>query len=89
MTTVAEYTAAVQNMLDTKASERGYDGIRSAVSYIDDENVILAAEADACKTWRSRVWTKCYEVMAEVQTGQMAPPTIEELIAVLPELVWP
>jgi hypothetical protein len=89
MATVAEYTTAVQNMLDAKANERNYDNINSAISYLNDENTQFAAEADACKAWRSRVWTKCYETLGAVQEGLVQPPSVEELVASLPELIWP
>lgn len=89
MATIEEYTAAVQTVLDTKAKERNYDNINSAISYLNDENTQFAAEADACKTWRSRVWTKGYEILGAVQLGQIPAPTVEELLAQLPELIWP
>ena len=39
------------------------------------------------RAWRSAVWAKGYEILAQVQAGERAIPTEEELIAELPGLV--
>ena len=87
--TVADYTAAVQAMLDRKAQERGYDGILSLASYAASSNPPFAAEGDAGLEWRDAVWLECYRLMALVQGGQMAQPTVAELLGMLPTMSWP
>lgn len=47
---------AVQAMIDAQARAWGYDDIRSAVSYVDDDDPVFAAEGRALKSWRSAVW---------------------------------
>jgi hypothetical protein len=89
MPTVADYTAAIQAMLDAEARTRNYDGILSLCSYAASTNPPFAAEGDAGLDWRDAVWSESYRLMALVQTGQMPQPTIPELLAMLPEMVWP
>ena len=82
----AEYTQAIQVHLDAKAVEKGYDNIVSACSYAGYPNP-FQAEGVVYGTWRANVWTKGYEILAQVQAGERPLPTIEELLAELPELV--
>lgn len=77
---------AVQQNLDQEARALGYDSIFTAVTYADDVNPKFAAEGAALKTWRSAVWTHCYQVLADVQGALRTVPTAEELIAELPAL---
>ena len=39
------------------------------------------------RAWRSAVWAKGYEILAQVQAGERGIPTEVELLAELPELV--
>lgn len=82
-------TDAVQAHLDTKVKERGYDSILSACSYVNSSDPTFQAEALACVAWRDAVWRTCYNILDEVMAGEREIPTAEELIAELPELVWP
>lgn len=87
--TVAQYTAAIQSMLDAKAQERHYDSILSACTYVTSTNATFHAEGQACVQWRDAVWAESYELMAQVQAGTLAQPTIPALLAMLPAMVWP
>lgn len=86
---IAGMTAAVQQHLDVKARERNYDGILSLCTYATSPNPKFAAEGQAGVEWRDAVWVKCYEVLAEVEAGLREQPTVEQLIAELPVIVWP
>lgn len=81
-------TDGVQNYMDTKAQERGYDNIHTACSYANSTDEIFKAEGTACLAWRDSVWRKCYNILDEVKAGKRAIPTLEEVIAELPVLVW-
>lgn len=85
----ADYTTAAQNLLDTTAQIRGYDGILSLCSYADDPSPTFAAEGAAGKAWRSAVWDKGYSILAQVQAQTLAAPTIPAFLALLPAMVWP
>ena len=82
-----QLTDAVQRILDAKAQELLYDNCLSVCSYIDTGVAKFDAEGRAFRTWRSAVWEKGYEILAQVQEGKREIPTEEELIAELPELV--
>lgn len=87
--TVPEYVAAVQAMLDAKARERNYDNILSACTYATSTNAKFQAEGQACVEWRDDVWAKCYELMAQVEAHVQPQPTLADLLAMLPPMVWP
>lgn len=82
-----QLAAAVQAHMDSAAQARGYDNLLSAVSYADEPVVpSFQAEGQAFRAWRSRVWARCYELLALVQAGEMPAPADAELIAQLPAL---
>jgi hypothetical protein len=81
-------TDGVQAYMDTKAQERGYDNIHTACSYANSTDEIFKAEGTACLAWRDSVWRKCYNILDEVKAGKRGIPTLEEVIAELPVLVW-
>lgn len=81
-------TDGVQAYMDKKAQERGYDNIHTACSYANSTDVVFKAEGTACLAWRDSVWRKCYNILDEVKAGKRAIPTLEEVIAELPVLVW-
>lgn len=81
-------TGGVQAYMDTKAQERGYDNIHTACSYANSTDKVFKAEGTACLAWRDSVWRKCYNILDEVKQGKRAIPTLEEVIAELPVLVW-
>ena len=82
-----QLTDAVQHVLDSKAQELNYDNCLSVCSYIDTGVARFDAEGKAFRAWRSAVWAKGYEILAQVQAGERAIPTEAELIAELPQLV--
>ena len=82
-----QLTDAVQHVLDAKAQELNYDSCLSVCSYIETGVAKFDAEGKAFRAWRSAVWAKGYEILAQVQAGQRGIPTEAELIAELPELV--
>lgn len=84
----AQLTSAVHAYMDSAAQTRGYDNIHTACSYSNSTDHVFAAEGQACLQWRDMVWRKCYNILAEVQAGSRDIPTVEELIAELPTLVW-
>ncbi|MDQ0349729.1 hypothetical protein [Ancylobacter vacuolatus] len=89
---LADYAAAAQAMLDTRARERGYDSILSGVSYLDDPHPAFAAEAAALKAWRSAIWAYATAALAEVEAGARPAPGLDdwrtELAGACP-FTWP
>ena len=72
--------------MDTVAQEYGYDDCKTACTYIDTGVLRFDAEGKAFRQWRSAVWDKCFDILADVVDEGRAMPTEEELIAELPEL---
>lgn len=81
--------AAVQQRLDAFAQTRGYDGILSACTYTASAVPKFAAEGAYCVQSRDGHWSACYQMLADVQAGRRATPTLDEVIAAMPVLVWP
>jgi len=86
---IAQYTAGVQQHLDIFARTRNYDNILSASSYATSKVSKFAAEGQYAVEARDATWAAAYELLAEVEAGTRPMPTLEEVIAALPELVWP
>lgn len=78
----------VQNYMDKKAQEKGYDGILSACSYINSKNSRFDTEGEKARVWRSEVWEFCYAYLDDVLAGNRPIPTLEELIEELPKIEW-
>ena len=87
--TKSRLTSAIQSMLDETAKERGYDNILSLCTYATSTNAKFAAEGQAAVEWRDEVWAKGYAILADVESGARAIPTVDELLAELPNFVWP
>lgn len=87
--TLADYSAAVQALLDGEARARDYRSIESAVSYLGSTVAEYAAEASAFLTWRDAVWQHAYTALAEVTDGTRPQPSIEAFIEELPAIVLP
>jgi hypothetical protein len=85
----ADYVNAVQTLLDTTAQTRHYDNILSACTYVGSTVQKFSDEGTACRNWRDAVWAKCYDILAQVEAGTLAQPTVAELLAMLPTIAWP
>lgn len=86
---VTAVTQAVQQCLDDFARTRAYDGILSACTYATSTVEKFATEGQYAVQARDATWATCYQIMADVQQGQRPMPTIEQVLAELPELGWP
>lgn len=78
------YEREIQSILNLKAKEHNYDTIDTACSYASVENP-FQQESKNFVAWRGNVWAYCYEILNAVKNGEMAIPTIEELIKELPK----
>jgi hypothetical protein len=84
----AQMASMIQNLLDNTAKTRNYDGILSACTYATSSNPQFQAEGQACVLWRDAVWAMCYQIMADIENGVRTEPTVDELLAELPQIVW-
>ena len=82
-------TDAMQSYLDQTAQERGYDGILSLCSYATSSNPRFGPEGQAGVALRDAVWAYGYAVIDDITAGKRAVPTVAELVAALPAIIWP
>lgn len=87
--TKTTYEKALEEHLDKKAKERGYNTIHTASLRAALVNSPYHAEGVAYGTWMDVCNAKGYEVLAGVQAGTIALPTVEDFILMLPVLVLP
>ena len=80
---------AVQQRLDDFARTRNYDGILSAATYATSAVPKFAAEGQYAVQARDATWAACYTIMADVQAGMRAMPSVDDVLAELPALEWP
>lgn len=89
----AQQLSAMESRLeaytDTVARQRRYRSAESCVSYVGDAAPQIDAEAIAFKAWRSAFWVQAGIVETDVIAGTRTAPTFDELIAELPQMVWP
>lgn len=78
-------TSVVQAILDAKAQSYHYDNLTTAVTYAEEPSVPkFQEEGQAFRAWRSQVWASAYSILAEVQAGTRAFPTLAEVPSLLP-----
>lgn len=77
----------LQGKLDQAAQALGYDSIATAITYRGDPNPRFDAEANGLFAFRSGTWTTAYAYLERVKLGEVSFPTLEEAIAMMPELV--
>lgn len=75
--------AAVQDVLDKKAKERGYINADRCISYRTSSNNSWAADAAAMELYRDQCWAH-----AIAQEALSSPPNPEVVVAGLPTAPW-
>ncbi len=83
------FVGSIQKHLDDFAKTRGYDGIMSACSYATSQVAKFKTEGQYCVEARDATWSTAYDLLDQVQTGEIDVPTEEEVFAQLPALAWP
>ena len=88
--TQEDYTKAIQALLEKTALSRRYEqGATAFATYVNSKDTEWAAEAQAFVAWRDTVWRYAYQQLDAVQAGDREQPSVEELLAELPEPTWP
>ena len=81
---VKDMEAKVQTHIDSKAKELGYDDINSIGKYIGYDNP-FRLECEALGRYNANCWIKAHSIQDEVIAGTRPMPTLEEVIAEIPE----
>ena len=79
---------AVQAVLDGKAKEKNYDNGFALAGYALSTNNTFRSEAGKFIAWRDAVWARCYQILDAYKAGEIEMPSVENVLAVLPELEW-
>lgn len=86
----SEIVSATQKRLDDFARTRNYDGILSLCTYATSAAPKFQTEGQYGVTCRDATWAALYQVMAEVEAGNLPMPTgYADIEPDLPALVWP
>jgi len=85
----AQIMDAIQARLDTFAQTRHYDNIFTAATYATSSVPLWQMEGQYAVAARDATWAAAYAMFLEVEAGVREIPTIEEVMAELPELKWP
>lgn len=76
-------------MLDNFARERGYDTIVSLCNYSTSADPVFQADAAQGIATRDATWVALRNFNADVAAGTVAmPSTLEDILAVIPPMVW-
>jgi hypothetical protein len=84
-----DYARAIQIHVDAVAQGKGYRDGYAAATYASSGIPQWKTEATTFIAWRDSVWVASFTIMAEVEQKVRAQPSIETLIASLPQIVWP
>ena len=79
---------AVQAVLNGKAKEKNYDDGFAVASYALSTNDTFRSDAAKFIAWRDAVWARCYQILDAYKAGEIEMPSVENVLAVLPELEW-
>jgi len=86
---ISGFVSAIQQHLDDFAKTRGYDGIMSACTYATSTVPKFQIEGQYCVQARDATWSMAYDLLDQVQAGEIDVPTMEEVMESLPVLAWP
>lgn len=82
-----EVKSAVQAYMDSKAREYGYDDIKSAVTYAEEESVAkFQKEGKAFRCWRSMCWDYCFKVIESCDISGHDFPSPHDVVSEMPDL---
>lgn len=86
----AEMDAVVQELLDSTAKTKGFTNGVYCAGYAGDPDPEFDAHGTAFKIWRSKVWRKCYQILDQVESGEIPIEdiTAEYVLGQLPEIEW-
>ncbi|MBO5750856.1 MAG: hypothetical protein J6R80_00435 [Kiritimatiellae bacterium] len=82
------YEDAVQEHLDATAQSGGYTDSYTCLSYHKSTDEVWRTESAIFNAWRDAVWHKCHEILNTFMAGEIEQPTVDEVIAQLPEIDW-
>jgi len=86
---LSAYLAQLRGLIDGVARQKNYDDAISCVSYVSSSDLKWRIEAETFSAWRDAVWNYLYAQQVLILNKSRPIPSIEELNAELPVIVWP
>lgn len=83
----AQYTDAMQNVIDATAQSKAYANGYACASYASSTIEAWATEASTFIVWRDACWQYAYQVLSDVEGGGQAP-SLDDFIANIPAINW-
>ena len=84
----AEMEAGIDQYIDSVAQAKGYDNRMTCMARASFTGP-FQAEGIAFGQWMDSCYLVAFQIMAEVQAGTRPMPTLDEVIAEFPAMVWP
>jgi len=88
-TFINDYLKQLASVIDDVARQRNYDSSISCVSYLNSTNLTWKIDADTFNVWRDSVWNYLYAQQVLILNKTRPIPTVAQLNAELPVIVWP
>jgi hypothetical protein len=85
--TLDQYRDAIQVHIDSVAKSKDYRDGFALAGYVSSTIPQWKAEAETFIAWRDAVWIAAYTLLD--QHDPTNPPSIDDVIAALPGIVWP
>lgn len=85
---VNQYTIALEEMYDSVAAQKRYDN-RLTCALRAGYPGPFQAEGQAFAVWMDNCNALAYQIMNDVIAGNIAMPTKEDLISMMPSIQWP
>jgi hypothetical protein len=79
-----DYEDAVQSVLDSYAVLKGYRNADVMATFINSSVPQWSDQAKAIIAWRDACWVAAYTSLQAYNAGQIAQPSITQLLAALP-----
>lgn len=85
---IKEIQDSVQSIIDSTAQEKLYDNGLALCGYINSTNEQFRNEAQRFIKFRDDCWVKCYEILDAYNAGEIARPTVSDVIKQMPVFSW-
>lgn len=85
--TIDDYDMAMEDHLRQEREERGYT-TREPDSYLTSTNPRWKADAEDWVAHRDAVMEYALQIINAVESGEREPPTLDEFVAGLPNIIW-
>lgn len=83
----------IDTHIDNTAAAKGYgtnsmSPTAACVAYTGYDNP-YRIEAEAFAVWKASIWPIVFQIQSDYEAGSRPEPAIDDIIAEIPEIVWP